>query len=396
MSQDDSQLNTRLVSSLPSLGEDPSGAAPGGHHVPSSSQEPLSSRGRKRTSTYRLLESDGRGTPGKDDPSKAARYDNSLCLLTKKFIDLIERADEGTLDLNKAADSLGVQKRRIYDITNVLEGIGLIEKKGKNNVQWRGREQAGGAGGQQLQGEVDRARQELRQLQDVERGLDEYISKMRSVLRGLGEEPFCQQRLYVEQEDVLRLDSYTSSTVLAVRAPFGTILEVLDPLERLESHHAINPKRHFRVNLKSNMGPIDVYMVNNAKGQPDALTAAAAEPPAGPPPAMVDKAVVPSSAVRSPEKKQHAAPSLLSPNLGLRWAVCLDRRHLLLHSPQPTHPDPYSTAPQPVLLPHLPDPHGYGLLAGLGYQADDCRPVLPSDGRLAWAVRISKSTWEAS
>ena len=33
---------------------------------------------------------------------------------------------------------LQVQKRRIYDITNVLEGIGLIEKKGKNNIQWRG------------------------------------------------------------------------------------------------------------------------------------------------------------------------------------------------------------------------------------------------------------------
>lgn len=31
-----------------------------------------------------------------------------------------------------------VQKRRIYDITNVLEGIGLIEKKLKNNIQWKG------------------------------------------------------------------------------------------------------------------------------------------------------------------------------------------------------------------------------------------------------------------
>lgn len=38
----------------------------------------------------------------------------------------------------QAADSLAVkQKRRIYDITNVLEGVGLIEKKNKNIIQWR-------------------------------------------------------------------------------------------------------------------------------------------------------------------------------------------------------------------------------------------------------------------
>jgi hypothetical protein len=30
-----------------------------------------------------------------------------------------------------------VQKRRIYDITNVLEGVGLVEKKGKNNILWK-------------------------------------------------------------------------------------------------------------------------------------------------------------------------------------------------------------------------------------------------------------------
>lgn len=40
--------------------------------------------------------------------------------------------------VSKAADTLAVrQKRRIYDITNVLEGIGLIEKKSKNSIQWK-------------------------------------------------------------------------------------------------------------------------------------------------------------------------------------------------------------------------------------------------------------------
>ena len=68
------------------------------------------------------------------------RYDSSLGLLTKKFIALLADASPtpGVLDLNLAAEALRVQKRRIYDITNVLEGIGLIDKRSKNLVQWVG------------------------------------------------------------------------------------------------------------------------------------------------------------------------------------------------------------------------------------------------------------------
>lgn len=88
-------------------------------------------------------------------------FHKKIGLLTKKFINLIKQAEDGILDLNKAADTLEVniissaqmipcckvllfsfrypqvQKRRIYDITNVLEGIGLIEKKLKNRIQWK-------------------------------------------------------------------------------------------------------------------------------------------------------------------------------------------------------------------------------------------------------------------
>jgi hypothetical protein len=42
------------------------------------------------------------------------------------------------LDLNVAAETLHTQKRRVYDITNVLEGIGLIEKQTKNKIKWTG------------------------------------------------------------------------------------------------------------------------------------------------------------------------------------------------------------------------------------------------------------------
>lgn len=58
--------------------------------------------------------------------------------LTLRFIELLKKAPHQTLDLNRAVDKLGVQKRRIYDITNVLEGINLIQKNGKNHISWTG------------------------------------------------------------------------------------------------------------------------------------------------------------------------------------------------------------------------------------------------------------------
>lgn len=69
-------------------------------------------------------------------PGERTRYDTSLGLLTKKFVGLIAESPDGVLDLNWATEVLEVQKRRIYDITNVLEGVQLIRKKSKNHIQW--------------------------------------------------------------------------------------------------------------------------------------------------------------------------------------------------------------------------------------------------------------------
>ena len=67
---------------------------------------------------------------------KRPRFDVSLVYLTQKFMDLVRSAPGGILDLNKVARKLGVQKRRVYDITNVLDGIDLVEKKSKNHIRW--------------------------------------------------------------------------------------------------------------------------------------------------------------------------------------------------------------------------------------------------------------------
>jgi hypothetical protein len=69
---------------------------------------------------------------------KRARQENGLVMLTVKFIELLKEAPDQCIDLNVAVAQLNVQKRRIYDITNVLEGIGLIMKHKKNKIKWNG------------------------------------------------------------------------------------------------------------------------------------------------------------------------------------------------------------------------------------------------------------------
>jgi hypothetical protein len=64
------------------------------------------------------------GTPS--SLSHPSRYDSSLGLLTKKFVEILRGSPDNSLDLNRAASELGVQKRRIYDITVsclILKGL---------------------------------------------------------------------------------------------------------------------------------------------------------------------------------------------------------------------------------------------------------------------------------
>lgn len=60
------------------------------------------------------------GTPS--SLSQQSRFDSSLGLLTKRFVDILKETPDNSLDLNRAASKLGVQKRRIYDIT-----VSLVE-----------------------------------------------------------------------------------------------------------------------------------------------------------------------------------------------------------------------------------------------------------------------------
>ncbi|KAG8479823.1 hypothetical protein CXB51_029318 [Gossypium anomalum] len=216
------------------------------------------------------------GCPSPLTPAGSCRYDSSLGLLTKKFVNLMKHAEDGILDLNKAAETLEVQKRRIYDITNVLEGIGLIEKKFKNRIQWKG---VGASKPGETDGDVSVIQEEIENLSMEERRLDDQIRlcmayslvkvatvTLLNLFRNADASKIFQRNagkvegfelLFVTEEDIKGIPCFQNETLIAIKAPHGTTLEVPDPDEDVDYR-----QRRYRIILRSTMGPIDVYLVS--------------------------------------------------------------------------------------------------------------------------------------
>lgn len=167
---------------------------------------------------------------------------------------MLKGAPGGIVDLNNAAETLEVQKRRIYDITNVLEGIGLIEKKLKNNIRWKGIDDSRPG---EVSDDMSILQADIEALTLQEHSFDEQISEMRDKLRELTEDENNQKWLYVTEDDIKSLPCFQNQTLIAIKAPHGTTLEVPDPDEVNDY-----PQRRYRIVLRSTMGPIDVYLVS--------------------------------------------------------------------------------------------------------------------------------------
>ncbi|KAL1199191.1 Transcription factor E2FB [Cardamine amara subsp. amara] len=227
-------------------------------------QTPVSGKGGKAKKSSRSVKSNKSGTqasgsnagsPGNNfAQAGTCRYDSSLGLLTKKFIKLIKQAEDGILDLNKAADTLEVQKRRIYDITNVLEGIGLIEKTLKNRIKWKGLDVS--KPGEMIES-IANLQDEIQNLTAEEAKLDDQIRESQERLTSLSEDESNKRFLFVTEDDIKNLPCFQNKTLIAVKAPHGTTLEVPDPDEA-----GGYPQRRYRIILRSTMGPIDVYLVS--------------------------------------------------------------------------------------------------------------------------------------
>ncbi|XP_046890564.1 transcription factor E2F4 [Hypomesus transpacificus] len=192
-------------------------------------------------------------------PQTPSRHEKSLGLLTTKFVTLLQEAKDGVLDLKAAADTLAVrQKRRIYDITNVLEGIGLIEKKSKNSIQWKG--VGPGCNTREIADKLIDLKAELDDLDRREQELDQQRVWVQQSIKNVTDDSQNSPLAYVRHEDLC--GAFKGDTLLAIRAPTGTQLEVPVP------ESTINGQKKYQIRLKSSAGPIEVLLVNKDPSSP--------------------------------------------------------------------------------------------------------------------------------
>ena len=134
--------------------------------------------------------------------------------------------------MNDAARTLDVKKRRLYDVTSVLMGIDLIEKRSRSVVAFKDpsilaafcNATGGGAGdGAPMSSS---ARRRMGALEAESRLLDASITALRGEMDALRSDPDHAALAYLTRRDVSSLAMFRNSTVLALQAPPGTQIVV--------------------------------------------------------------------------------------------------------------------------------------------------------------------------
>jgi len=183
--------------------------------------------------------------------------------------------------LNEAVKKLKVQKRRIYDITNVLEGIGLIEKCDKNKIKWKGEPNIS----EEMSTEIIKYRNELKNAIRTNEEYQSNIELLNKSFNQLASSKEYAQLAYIGYKDLCRLndcEEFKEKKLVALKSPINSIMEVPDPKEIesyfkllkekaltdieaqrvLETQKDIEGKKYL-LNMTSKTDDIMVYMIKN-------------------------------------------------------------------------------------------------------------------------------------
>ena len=206
---------------------------------------------------------------------KRLRQENSLGELTKNFIDCVKSKGLELININEIVKKLKVKKRRIYDITNVLEGIGYIKKLGKNQIKWIKTDFLNENIILNYNNEDSNKINKFLELQKENEKLDLFIKEINLEFEKLNEKPETKNYAYVTYDDLKNLADNNNNKMIAIKAPIDTSIEIIDNknIENVKENIGNvfnddkeildNFKKENQIFMESKNGEISVYVIFN-------------------------------------------------------------------------------------------------------------------------------------
>lgn len=187
---------------------------------------------------------------------RKTRRDNSLSILTEKFIQMLESSPEHVVDLNDAVSSLEVEKRRIYDITNVLEGIGYIKKFKKSQFRLISQDSEGA-----YEGSIEVLEKEIA---EADRMFEEYSNQLQALqqeLEVLVNSGYDSEQAYIRESDLkdLMISNNSIFPCFIFGANMKTVVDVYHP--KIEPGKVSDDPPGYQIIIKSStpLNPFYAY-----------------------------------------------------------------------------------------------------------------------------------------
>lgn len=187
------------------------------------------------------------------------RVENSLGELTKNFVNYIKTSGRKTININDLVHELKVKKRRIYDITNVLEGIGYIQKHAKNEISWIKNDvflpQIKTSNRiSTISSEIKTLQETLKNLENEEIEIEQNIEIIKNKFNFISQQEEFNKFGYITFNDLNDLSSNEKFDLLAIKAPKGTLVDIIDPNEAKNSYNKLkNDMENGKINFDDNL-----------------------------------------------------------------------------------------------------------------------------------------------
>ena len=188
------------------------------------------------------------------------------------------------ININEIVKKLKVKKRRIYDITNVLEGIGYIKKLAKNQICWIKsdliNEELGEKNKNNDNDDLLKQLNKYCELEKEKEKLDLFIEEINKQFGKLIEKDETKQYGYVTYDDIKTLvDNNNNNKMIAIKTPPDTSIELIDKkniehiknslpnIENEDKETFEDLSKENQIFMESQKGEISVYLILNNENE---------------------------------------------------------------------------------------------------------------------------------